>query len=67
VYSHIDRRGGSNSLERRCLRTVSYANSTVSDKIVGHTELHTTQIAYWFTVCCSTVTSCIFVDPHVRP
>ena len=62
VYTYIER-GGSISLERRCLRTVSYANSTVSDKVVGRTELHTTQILYWFTVFCSTVRSYIFVTP----
>ena len=50
VYTYIESggRGGSNSLERRCLRTVSYANSTVSDKVVGRTEIHTTQMLYWF-------------------
>jgi hypothetical protein len=39
--------GESNLLERRCLRTVSYANSTVSGKVAGRTEIHTTQMLYW--------------------
>jgi hypothetical protein len=43
VYKHVVGEGGPNSLKRRYLPTIRYAEGAVNDKVIDRTELDTIQ------------------------